>query len=93
MRITGTHDELTQFCQIIAEQYIKNSYYLASKYINQEKSEKMLHNRKNDYMKYITKTCMRLALFTDNFDYAMQIMKQRAITVCNNNNFTIDPKN
>ena len=93
MKILDAQDELTQFCQIIAEQYIKNSFYLASKYINPEKAEKMLHNRKKDYMKYIIKTCMRLALFTDNFDYAMQIMKQRAITVCNDNNFTIDPKN
>ena len=93
VKILDTQDDLTQFCQIIAEQYIKNSFYLASKYSNQEKSEQVLHNRKNDYMKYIIRTCKRIAIFTGNFDYSMQVMKQRAITVSNNNNFTIDSKN
>ena len=93
MQATTTKDDLTQFCQIIAEQYIKNSYYLASKYSNQEKSKQVLHNRKNDYMKYIIRTCKRIALFTSNFDYAMMIMKQRALMVANDNNFTIGPKN
>ena len=93
MKILDTQDDLTQFCQIIAEQYIKNSFYLASKYSNQEKSEQVLSNRKNDYMKYIIRTCKRIAFFTNNFGYAMMIMKQRAITVSNENNFSIDPKN
>ena len=92
MQVETTKDDLAQFCQIIAEQYIKNSFYLASKYSNQEKSEQVLHNRKTGYMKYIIRTCKRVALFTSNFDYAMQVMKQRALTVANDNNFLI-PKN
>ena len=89
MKILDTQDDLTQFCQIMAEQYIKNSFYLASKYNNQAKSEQVLSNRKNDYMKYITRTCKRIALFTNNVDYSMMIMKQRAITVANMYNFQI----
>jgi len=92
VKILDTQDDLTQFCQIMAEQYIKNSFYLASRYTNQDKSEQILSNRKNDYMKYIIRTCKRIALFTNNFDYAMSTMKQRAITVASDNNFT-DSKN
>jgi len=73
----------------MAEQYIKNSFYLASKYSNQEKSEQVLSGRKNDYMKYIIRTCKRIALFTNNVDHSMMIMKQRAITVANMYNFQI----
>ena len=89
MKILDTQDDLTQFCQIMAEQYIKNSFYLASRYANQDKSEQILSNRKNDYMKYICRTCKRIALFTNNVDHSMMIMKQRAITVANMYNFQI----
>lgn len=87
VKILDARDDLTQFSQIIAEQYIKNSFYLASKYANQEKSEQILSNRKNDYLKYITRTCKRVAIFTGNFDFAMSVMKKRAITIANQNNF------
>ena len=39
------------------------------------------------------KTAHRIAIFTGNYDYAMQIMKQRALMVASDNNFTIDSKN
>lgn len=89
LKILDSRDDLTQFSQIIAEQYIKNSFYLASKYADQEKSEQILSNRKNDYLKYIIRTCKRIAIFTGNFDYSMQVMKQRAITVASQNNFLL----
>lgn len=89
VKILDVQDDLTQFSQIIAEQYIKNSFYLASKYANQEKSEQILRNRKNDYLKYICRTCKRIAIFTDNYDFAMTCMRMRAYTVAKQNNFLL----
>lgn len=91
--ITTTKSELTGIIQTLAEIYIRNSYLLASSKQDDKKALETLNNRKAGYLSYIIKTAYRIAVFSGNFDYSMQIMKQRAITVANDNNFTINPKN
>lgn len=87
MAITTTKSELTDIIQTLAEIYIKNSYLLASRQQDGKKALETLNNRKAGYLAYVMKTAYRIAVFSGNFDYAMQTMKQRAITVANDNNF------
>lgn len=89
---TTTKSELTAIIQTLAENYIRNSYLLASGKQDDKKALETLNNRKIGYLSYVMKTAHRIAIFTGSYDYSMQVMKQRAITVANNNDFTI-PKN
>lgn len=86
-------DSLTEFIQIASENYIRNSFLLASGKQDDTKAQKTLNNRKAGYLSYIMKTAHRVAIFSGMYDYAMQTMKQRAIMVAHDNNFLIDPKN
>ena len=88
-----TKDSLTEFIQIASENYIRNSFLLASGKQDNTKAIETLNNRKAGYLSYIMKTAHRIAIFSGMYDYSMQIMKQRAITVASDNNFTIDSKN
>ena len=72
--------------QLLAENYIRNSFLLASR---QQKGTETLQNRKEGYLSYIMQTAHRIAIFTGKYDYSMQIMKQRAITVARDNNFLL----
>ena len=90
---TTKKSELTDIMQTLCENYIRNSFLLASAKNDNKKSIETLNNRKNGYLAYVMKTAHRIAIFTGSYDYSMQVMKQRAITVSNNNNFSIDPKN
>ena len=85
-----TKDSLTEFMQIACENYIRNSFLLASR---QQNSQETLNNRKKGYLTYVMRTAHRIAIFTGKYDYSMMIMKQRALMVAHDNNFSIDPKN
>ena len=93
MQVKVTKDSLTEYIQIACENYIRNSFLLASGKNDDSKALETLHNRKAGYLNYVMRTAHRIAIFTGSYDYSMQVMKQRAITVSNNNNFTIDSKN
>ena len=90
MQATTTKSELTDIIQTLAENYIRNSYLLASR---QQNSQETLHNRQTGYLSYVMRTAHRIAIFTGKYDYSMMIMKQRALMVAHDNNFSIDPKN
>lgn len=92
MQATTKKSDLTDIIQTLCENYIRNSFLLASGKQDDTKALETLHNRKSGYLSYVMRTAHRIAIFTGNFDYAMQVMKQRAITVAHDNNFTI-PKN
>ena len=94
MQVKVTKDSLTEYIQIACENYIRNSFLLAGK----GKMMIVKHLKhyiivKQGYLNYVMRTAHRIAIFTGSYDYSMQVMKQRAITVSNNNNFTIDSKN
>lgn len=89
-QVKTTKNDLTDIMQTLCENYIRNSYLLASR---QQNSQETLHNRKISYLSYVMKTAHRVAIFSGMYDYAMLTMKQRAITVARDNNFLIDPKN
>ena len=76
--------------QTLAENYIRNSYLLASRQQNNKKALETLHNRKIGYLSYVMKTAHRIAIFTGRYDYAMMIMKRRALIVAHDNNFLLD---
>ena len=86
VKVKMSRDSLTEFMQIACENYIRNSFLLASGQ-DEKKALETLNNRKAGYLAYVMKTAYRIAVFSGNFDYAMQTMKQRAITVANDNNF------
>ena len=92
MQATTTKNDLTEIMQTLAENYIRNSYLLASRQQDNKKALETLHNRKIGYLSYVMKTAHRIAIFTGKYDYAMQVMKQRALTIAQENNFLI-PKN
>lgn len=92
MQVDTTKDSLTEYIQIACENYIRNSYLLASSKQDNKKALETLHNRKIGYLSYIMRTAHRIAIFTGRYDYAMQIMKQRALTVAHDNNFLLDKK-
>ena len=81
----------TEYMQIACENYIRNSFLLASGQ-DDKKALETLNNRKAGYLSYVMKTAHRVAIFSNMYDYAMTTMKMRAFTVAKNNNF-IDPKN
>ena len=91
VRVKMTKDSLTEFIQIACENYIRNSFLLASGQ-DGTKALETLHNRKTGYLSYAMKTAHRVACFSCMYDYAMTTMKQRALMVAQDNNFLI-PKN
>ena len=93
VRVKMTKDSLTEYIQIACENYIRNSFLLASGKQDDNKALETLHNRKTGYLSYAMKTAHRVACFSSMYDYAMQVMKQRALMVAQDNNFLIDPKN
>ena len=92
VRVKMTKDSLTEFIQIACENYIRNSFLMASGQ-DDTKALETLHNRKTGYLSYAMKTAHRVACFSSMYDYAMTTMKQRALMVAHENNFSIDPKN
>lgn len=90
---TTKKSDLTDMMQTLCENYIRNSFLLASGKNDDSKALETLHNRQTGYLNYVMKTAHRIALFTGKYDYAMQVMKQRALMVAQDNNFTIDSKN
>lgn len=86
-QVKTTKSDLTEIMQTLCENYIRNSYLLASR---QQNSQETLNNRKKGYLSYVMKTAHRIAIFTGNYDYAMMIMKQRALMVAHDNNFLLD---
>lgn len=92
MRVKMSKDSLTEFMQIACENYIRNSFLLASGK-QDSKAIETLNNRKAGYLSYVMRTAHRVAIFSGMYDYSMQVMKQRAIMIANDNNFSIDPKN
>ena len=93
VRVKMTKDSLTEFMQIACENYIRNSYLLASGKQDDTKAIETLNNRKSGYLSYAMRTAHRVACFSSMYDYAMTTMKQRALMVAQDNNFNIDPKN
>ena len=87
MQATTSKSELADIMQTLCENYIRNSYLLASR---QQNSQETLHNRKIGYLSYVMKTAHRIAIFTGNYDYAMMIMKQRARMVAHDNKVVLD---
>lgn len=92
MKVNMTKDSLTEFIQIACENYIRNSFILASGK-QDKKALETLNNRKAGYLSYAMQTAHRVATFSGSYDFAMQVMKTRAIMVAQDNNFTINPKN
>ena len=92
MQVKMSKDSLTEFIQIASENYIRNSFLLASGK-QDSKAIETLNNRKAGYLSYIMRTAHRVAIFSGMYDYSMQVMKQRALMVAQDNNFSIDPKN
>ena len=93
MRLATTKkSDLTEIMQTLCENYIRNSFLLASAKNDNKKSIETLNNRKKGYLSYVMKTAHRIAIFTSSYDYAMSTMKQRALMVAHDNNFLI-PKN
>lgn len=93
MQVKMSKDSLTEYIQIACENYIRNSFLLASGKQDDTKAIETLNNRKSGYLSYVMKTAHRVACFSGMYDYAMTTMKQRALMVAHDNNFTIDPKN
>lgn len=63
VRVKMTKDSLTEYIQIACENYIRNSYLLASGKQDDTKALETLHNRKTGYLSYAMKTAHRVACF------------------------------